>query len=220
MDVVGVLYPPLMKHAARRVLVGRPRTLQAPERGRFTRAEVNQFLETAWARYRERVRTLPSQPTIGSTMNLRLACFTMSFFDALLAEGTERAYAIELIADAAWKVYRQWARIAVGLARLRPRKRTALGFAAIDRRGHVSLRFPFSAPGYLIETVPTDRGTAFDVVKCPVASYFRAQRAADLCVASWCNLDYALADLTHDKLVRTKTLVSGQDRCDFRLNQQ
>lgn len=218
MDLVRVLYPPLTRRAARRILVGRLRARQSPERGRFTRGEIDRYVDAAWTRYRERVRNLPAQPTLGSAMNVRLACFTMSFFDALLAAGTERPYAIELTADAAWRVYRQWARIAVALARLTPSRRTALAFAAFDRRGHASLRFPFNAPGYLIETAPSDHGTAFDVVKCPVANYFRAQNAADLCVASWCNLDYALADLTHDKLVRTETLVSGQDRCDFRLS--
>jgi hypothetical protein len=144
----------------------------------------------------------------------------MSFFDVLLAKGIERAYAIELIADAAWRVYRQWARVALALARLTPRSRMALGFARVenDRRpGSISLRFPFNAPGYLIEPVATEGDVAFDVVRCPVASYFRERHAADLCTASWCNLDYALAELTHETLVRTKTLASGDDRCDFRL---
>jgi hypothetical protein len=100
-------------------------------------------------------------------------------------------------------------------------KTTALAFPVGklgDHQSDVSLRFPFNAPGYLIETVPADSGTAFDVVRCPIADYFRGQGAIDLCSASWCNLDYALAELTHEKLVRTKTLVCGDDRCDFRLN--
>jgi L-2-amino-thiazoline-4-carboxylic acid hydrolase len=181
-------------------------------------ADVDRFLRDTWARYDERAQSLPHQPTIGSTMNVRLACFTLSFFEALQATGVERAYAAELIADAAWRVYRQWARLAVGLARLWPRRATALGFARIDREGRASLRFPFNAPGYVVETVESDRGTAFDVVRCPVARYFAAAGAADLCLASWCNLDYALADLTREKLSRTKTLVGGQDRCDFRLS--
>jgi len=221
MDWTRLLYRPLVKRAARRALIGRVRSRQAPEKARFTRAEVDECLVTAWGYYRERVCNLAPQPTIGSTMNVRLACFTMSFFDALLAKGIERAYAIELIADAAWRVYRQWARIALALARLTPRSRLALGFARIenDRRPvSISLRFPFNPPGYLIETIATDGDVAFDVVRCPVASYFRERQAADLCTASWCNLDYALAELTHKTLVRTKTLVSGDDRCDFRLH--
>jgi len=218
MDWVKLIYKPAAKRAARRALVGRVRARLAPERGRFTLADVDSFLGDAWARNDERAQSLPHQPTIGSTMNVRLACFTLSFFEAVQAAGVERPYAIELIADAAWRVYRQWARIAVGLARLRPRGRTALGFAGIDRRGQVALRFPFNAPGYVVETVGSDRGTAFDVVKCPVVGYFAAAGAADLCLASWCNLDYALADLTREKLTRTTTLVGGQDRCDFRLS--
>ena len=101
-----------------------------------------------------------------------------------------------------------------------PGKTTALAFAVKkmgDHDGVVRLRFPFNDPGYRIETVSRERGTAFDVVYCPVASFFRDRGAADLCVASWCNLDFALAELTQQKLVRTKTIVEGADRCDFRV---
>jgi ubiquinone biosynthesis protein len=168
---------------------------------------------------------LPPQPTIGSAMNLRLACYTMSFFDELLSNGVERDYAIEIVADATWRVYRLWAKIAMAVARLSPhrlspQRATALGFAKVgNERGakSITLRFPFNAPGYLIERAAGDRGLAFDVVRCPVASYFRKHGAADLCVASWCNLDYALAELTKETLVRTKTLAGGDDRCDFRV---
>jgi ubiquinone biosynthesis protein len=221
MDYVQFIYRPLASRAARQVLIGRTRARQSPERGRFTRADVDDLLKAAWAGYAEGVGKLPREPTVGSRMNVRLACFTMSFFDALLATDTDREYAIELVADAAWKVYRLWSAIALGLARLRTGKTTSLAFAVAergDRQIDVSLRFPFNAPGYLIETVPTDVGTAFDVVRCPIADYFRGAGAIDLCSASWCNLDYALAELTHEKLVRTKTLVRGDDRCDFRLS--
>jgi hypothetical protein len=164
---------------------------------------------------------LPLEPTIESRMNVRLACFTMSFFNALLAIDTERGYAIELVADAAWRVYRLWSTVALGLAYLTPGKTTSLAFAVGGRgdlQGEMPLRFPFNAPGYLIESVAADSGTAFDVVRCLFANYFRGQGAVYLCSASWCNLNYALAELTQEKLVRTKTLVRGDDRCDFRLN--
>ncbi len=220
MDGIRLLYQPLTRMASRRILIGRLRSREAADRGRFTRADVDGLLRDAWAHYRERVGSLPQQSTIGSTMNVRLACFTMSFFDALMAKGIERNYAIELIADAAWRVYSLWARIAVALVHVTPGTK-ALGFAVVhDSRSHksISLRFPFNAPGYRIETVSTVGGTAFDVVHCPVATYFRAHDGADLCIASWCNLDYALAEMTHENLVRTKTLVGGQNRCDFRIN--
>jgi hypothetical protein len=62
------------------------------------------MLRGAWARYQRRTPELAPQPTMGSAMNVRLACFTLSFFDELLARGIERNYAIEVIADAAWLV--------------------------------------------------------------------------------------------------------------------
>jgi hypothetical protein len=220
MDYVKFIYRPLTARAARQVLVGRSRARQSPDRGRFTHADVDGLLKAAWLRYAEDARKLPTEPTVGSRMNVRLACFTMSFFKALLAIDTERGYAIELVADAAWRVYRLWSSVALGLAYLMPGKTTSLAFAvgsSGENKGKVSLRFPFNAPGYLIENVAAQNGTAFDVVRCPIADYFRKQGAVDLCSASWCNLDYALAELTHDKLVRTKTLVRGDDRCDFEL---
>jgi hypothetical protein len=221
MDYVKFIYRPLTARAARQVLVGRSRARQSPDRGRFTHADVDGLLKAAWLRYAEDAGKLPTEPTVGSRMNVRLACFTMSFFNALRAIDTERGYAIELVADAAWRVYRVWSKVALGLAYLTPGKTTSLAFAvgsSGDNQGTVSLRFPFNAPGYLIENVAAQNGTAFDVVRCPIADYFRGQGAADLCSASWCNLDYALAELTQEKLVRTKTLVQGNDRCDFRLN--
>jgi hypothetical protein len=221
MDYVKFIYRPLAARAARQALIGRERTRGAPGLGRFTRSDVHDLLKTAWGNYAQREVELPWEPTVGSRMNVRLACFTMTFFNALLARGTERVYATELVADAAWKVYRLWSRIALALARVTPGKRTSLAFADVKHDGgpgEVSLRFPFNAPGYLIETVSVLAGTAFDVVQCPIADFFRGEDAADLCTAAWCNLDYPLAELTREKLVRTTTLVTGGGRCDFRLD--
>jgi hypothetical protein len=187
MDYVRFVYRPLAARAARQALVGRSRARQSPERGRFTRADVNGLLKKAWDYYAERVGDLPVEPTVGSRMNVRLACFTMCFFKAVLAGDVDRAYAIELVADAVWRVYRLWSTIALGLAHLTPGKTTSLAFAVTqraDRQSRMSLRFPFNAPGYIIEPVPADEGTAFDVVRCPVADYFRKEGAVDLCSAS------------------------------------
>jgi hypothetical protein len=184
MDYVKLVYRPWASRAARQALVGRVRARGAPGRGRFRRSDVDDLLRTAWRDYAEREGKLPDEPTVGSRMNVRLACFTMSFFNALLATGTERDYATELVADAAWKVYRLWSQIALALARLTPGEKTALAFAigkGGSGEGQVSLRFPFNAPGYLIETVDAASGTAFDVVRCPIADYFRG-RTPPTCV--------------------------------------
>ena len=63
-------------------------------------------------------------------MNGKLACFTLSLFNALLGIRTERAYAIELVVDAVWRVYWLWSSIALGLARVPPGKTTSLAFGS------------------------------------------------------------------------------------------
>ena len=120
MDYVKFIYRPLTARAARQVLVGRNRAQQSPDRARFTRADADSLLKAAWLHYDEEVGKLPVEPTFGSRMNVRLACFTMSFFNALLAIDIERGYAIELVADAARRVYRLWSMVALGLAYLTP----------------------------------------------------------------------------------------------------
>ncbi len=220
MDFVKLFYQPWTRQVARRIIVGRLRSRRAPEQGRFTRVDVDGILAAAWARYARNAPTLTPQPTVGSKMNVRLACFTLAFLDALLEKGIARDYAIELVADGAWGIYCVWGRLASKMARLKRSKNSALGFATSANAGHaggVSLSFPFNAPGYLVKAVTVQRGTGFDVVQCPVATYFREHGAVDLCVAAWCNLDYALGEITHQKLVRTQTLVQGMGHCDFRV---
>ena len=221
MDYVKLIFKPLVARAARRAVVGRNRTSGSADRGRFTRREVGDLMKQAWQTYSDEAPDLPAETTVGSKMNVRLACFTKCFFTALTAAGTQRAYAIDLVADATWRVYRIWSVLAAALTYLTPGKRTALAFAVSKRgeaEGAVSLTFPFNAPGYIIETVPSETGPAFNVLRCPVAEYFLNQDAADLCTSAWCNLDYPLAELTNETLDRTKTLVQGDHHCDFRLS--
>ena len=137
-----------------------------------------------WLRIYQRNRRL------GCRMNVMLACLSFSMLTALLARGAEREYAIELISDASWKVYRHWAFLPKLFARLVTRnaaKRLRICVNAF-------LRFPFNSPGYRFEREPSDQEIAFNILRCPVASFLQQQGAADLCVASWCNLDFALAE--------------------------
>jgi hypothetical protein len=102
MDLVKTVYRPLAMRAARQVLVGRTRTPGQPEGGRFTRDDVDRLLDAAWRDYDQQAPQLPHQPAVGSAMNVRLACFTLSFFRQLLLFGITREHAIELVSDASW----------------------------------------------------------------------------------------------------------------------
>ncbi len=201
---------PVCQMAARRSILGRPRSSE-PAAGRFTRADVSGLLERTWSLFAESVTQLPPQPTAGSRLNIRLAALTLAFFEALRHRGVERAYAVSLTADVTWQIYAMWGFVARALGR-RGVIKFPSGLAAGDV---VPLLFPFNPPGYVALWVPIQTGVAYDVVRCPVQSYFVAQGAADVCLSAWCNLDYALGQRLGLSLTREKLLVLGDDRCSF-----
>lgn len=173
--------------------------------------EVNSFVREAWRRVEQMAPNLPKEKTFGSRMNVKLACLSYSMLAVLLARGVERQYAIELIADASWNVYRKWAVLPKFFARFLtgdPAERMKICVNTL-------LRFPFNPPGYEWERVRSDSSITFNILACPVARYMKKQQAADLCVAAWCSLDFALAEMWGGKLERAGTLAEGRDRCDF-----
>lgn len=203
---------PWVRWAARSAIVGRSRSRTEPRAGRFTREDVDRLLDAAWANFDRLSPELPRGVTRGARQNLILAGLTLAMLQALLGEGIERDYAIELIGDACWRVYAQWGQIPKVVTRLitrDPAKRMRISV-------EMFLRYPFNRPGYRYTDVPEPRGRALDMLRCPIAEYLAAQGAADLCVATWCNLDYPLARMWGGELHRRGTLAGGAPRCDFR----
>lgn len=210
--LLKLIYKPVMKWAARRALVGRNRCRERAEDSRFNRAEVDRLLENAWRNFDQLAPTVPREPTVGNRMNMMLACMSLSFFRALQTVGVERGYAIELFADAVWKVYEKWGVLPRFIARILTRDPVKRMRICVN----MFLRFPFNPPGYIYSRLPSNDGIYFDMRRCPVAEYFRSSGAADLCVGSWCNLDYGLAEMWGGWLERTGTLAGGDDCCRFR----
>jgi hypothetical protein len=120
-----------------------------------------------------------------------LAALTLCLLEALEQAGIERGYAIELTGDTCWRFYRHWGRITKTVTSLisrDPTRRVRLSVNAF-------LTYPFGRPGYRFDAVPEEDGRSLNMVRCPVADYLGQREAADLCAGSWCNLDYALAEM-------------------------
>jgi hypothetical protein len=203
---------PVARAAARRAMVGRNRSRPNPGAGRFTRSDVAQIVQATYSKFDLHSKDLPYEPTFGSRQNVALAALTLSILEALEEAGIERNYAIELTGDVCWRFYRQWGQItraATGVITRQPVRRLRLSVDAF-------LKFPFGRPGYRFDDVPEETGRSLDMRRCPVADYLGTRGAADLCAGSWCNLDFALAEMWGGFLERSETLVSGADRCDFR----
>ena len=195
---VKVLSRRPFRRAAQQTLVGRNRSAGHPERGRFTETDLDR---------------LPAEPGLGPKMNIRLACATFAFYQQLTANGTEPEHAIELIGDAAWTIYRKWGLLPRMIARARSNDQAERLRIPID----LFLRFPFSRPAYRYErSTPSPGVVAIDMRRCPIADYLAAHDARELCVGTWCNLDFALAELWGGRLERTTTIAARCDHCDFR----
>ena len=180
---------------------------------RFSREEVASILDDAFTDYAGQRRKLPRERQLGPRWMVRFAALTAGLYRALLRRRIVDAEARRLTADVTWRVYEKMAALPWVIAR-----RTAK--TPYDRlRLATSLfrRFPFRAPGYDMVDVPAEIDVvAFDVLRCPVAEYFRSEGLSELCVDAWCNLDIPLAKQWGARLERTGTLAQGAPRCDFR----
>lgn len=217
MKAFKVFARPITSWAARRALVGRNRARGDMSQGKLTSVDIDQIIEQVWQRFDQIAPEIPTEPTLGANMLVRLAALTMLIYQSLREMDIEQGYAIELVGDAVWKIYEKAVKVVAGLTRYPHRD----GLPLIRQRVELFMKkFPFNPPAYQVRWYPDGEAVAFDVLHCPVASYFQMQlppqEAAAVCEGTWCNQDYALAEVWGGMLVRTGTRAGGVEHCDFR----
>lgn len=172
-----------------------------------------EIMQQTWDRYYEIEPSVTVQPTLGAVFTTHAAALMLAMHETLLRKGFASAASYQLIYDIGWRVYRQMAEppLLIASAFTRdPRKRLKL---ATD----MFRSFPFGSPSYEWRDVSSPDGAiAFDCVKCPVAEFFASQNASELCVQTFCRLDFPLAETWGGQLERSGTIASGAERCDFR----
>lgn len=156
---------------------------------------------------------LDTEKSAGGRLMVECAALTLSLYRALLEEGLTEAQARAETAEVTAAIYNRMADVPWLLARLSARS----PYARLERATRSFRKFPFGAPAYVMEDVPDDERTvAFNVTRCPVAEYFQKEGLPELCVESFCNLDFPLAEKWGARLERTGTLAGSAERCDFR----
>ena len=167
----------------------------------------------AWDRYYEIEPSIAIEATLGAVFTTHLAAATLALHEVLLRHGISAAESHRLIYDIGWRIYVQMGEIPL------------LAASAITRDPHKRLKlatdlfrtFPFGAPSYQWrDVISTDGSIAFDCTKCPVAEFFGKHDASELCVQTFCRLDFPLAEKWGGRLHRTGTIASGAATCDFR----
>jgi hypothetical protein len=87
--------------------------------------------------------------------------------------------------------------------------------ARATTRERAARRWYFRSPDWRMSVVPVDRGFGLDIDRCVMADLMRAHGESALCETVLCAQDARMAAHRGDRLLRTTTLASGGDRCDF-----
>jgi L-2-amino-thiazoline-4-carboxylic acid hydrolase len=206
-----VLWWALVMAPARQVLVGLRDADGANTR--FQRRDVDRLLARAWNRYQSMSIDLPKEPSLSGRVSVLAAAMLLALMHALVGAGVERSRATRLVADVSWAAYqRSLGKGAPALLRRLvpdPLRRIRV---AVD----IGLTYEFTEPSYHHRRVRVPGGDGFDMLRCPIADYLKAQDASDLCTMAFCALDYRVFELVDLRLKRSGTIGGGAELCDFR----
>jgi ubiquinone biosynthesis protein len=175
--------------------------------------EVERALQATWCIYDQLAPNIPEEVTWGGRLMVRLAACAVSLHRALLQLNVPGEDAAQLVSAAAWQVYAKMAVAPRVLARLATRD----PFRRLKVATDLFRWFPFGPPAYRMQDVAAEAGVvAFDVLRCPVAEFFRREGQPELCVRTFCDLDFPLARVWGGTLERSSTIAAGAERCAFR----
>lgn len=218
----------LVRRASREALQGRLIDPDAPERGRWLRADVRDFRRATWRRVDALLPAarLGALPSFGNRLNVFMAVVTTAAYRELLDRGVAPDYAMTLVADLGWKIY-AWM---LGAAALPARLLTRTRQRQLERTLALLMRFPFSAPGrpgYEVEVWSDGDGIHTHWTHCPPQAFVRSlveseDDRGDLEAfrRSWCLYDWAGADLLvgdgeRGHYARAHTMSAGDPVCDM-----
>lgn len=207
---VGLASPDAGRNILRRLIELHARPILASQEPALN---VPDILHETWDRYEMLEADLPVAETIGAMLTTHLAALTLAAHQSLMAQGLSANESHRIVYRIGWSIYERMSELPLLLARTlttSPQKQMRI---ATD----LFRQFPFGSPAYGwrdVDTEPTVVG--FDCTKCPVAAYFGKHDASELCVQTWCALDFPLAQKWGGRLERTGTIAMGKDHCDFR----
>ncbi len=186
---------------------------RASLRKRMGVAESRHLLARTWDLYPAHLGAVDTPMGIGPRLVMRLSACTIALHAALIEKGETHKNAVQIAGEIAWAVYHRMGRIPwllSGTVSRDPIKR-------LNISTQIFRRFPFGPTAYVWESKPAPEGVvAFDCLRCPVAEHFSKAGLSDLCVHTFCDLDFALAGDWFAVLQRSGSIAAGAPVCDFR----
>lgn len=169
------------------------------------------LLENSWNRYELSIADLERQANLSNWLVMNFAYLTLSAYQIMLEGGMNQDEAVKRIQQLTWYITSTWA--------VRAKRVSKYLFQDQIKELHfftrLVMRTFFSPPGYKFDIGETDGGFFLDVKRCPVAELMISRGASELCIQSWCGIDFDLVEIIGGKLQRNGTLAMGEKKCDF-----
>ncbi|NOX47425.1 MAG: L-2-amino-thiazoline-4-carboxylic acid hydrolase, partial [Chlorobi bacterium] len=153
------------------------------------------------------------QKSFGASITIRMACYSVAFYNSLLLVGKNKQEATEILYEICWDIYEKMGNIPMIIANIVSSNK----YKKMEIATQIFRTFPFSPPDYIWEDIESDNNTvAFDCKQCRVAEYFMDNNIGDVCYNTWCKLDFSLAGKWDGTLERKGSIANGDKVCDFR----
>jgi len=173
-----------------------------------------EILQAYKKRYRQLKTSAPRESTLGGRVLVELAAMCVAFHNQIMERGQSKEKATKTLYDLTWLVYQKMGKLTWLISSIGAKS----NYTHLQKATGFFRRFPFTPPSYLWEDVDTGEGIiGFNCLRCPIAKYFESQNLSNVCVETWCNLDFLLAGkIWHSELIRTGSIAGGAEICDFR----
>lgn len=189
------------------------KTLKKVLKDLLPRQQIRRLNTATWTQFQARKHGLPAEVTPGARLTVQLSLLTHIMYEQMLRLGLDHGSVLERSRQITRDIFHSHAMRAWRLAWCfrRPRIRR------LEWLMHMAWKwFPYNAPGFDMREQPSaGHQFVFHVYRCPAAEYFHSKLLPELCLETWCKLDYGLAEDWRLKLERTGTLSSGAPFCDF-----
>ena len=194
------------------------RWVSAPLAKRYGKATSNAILQCARQEFE---KLLPHIPYIGGkknrwTTNLLESAQSLALFRAMQAHGASQNDTAEVLYESMQIRLEQYPRF---LLRLLGRWQFSSVFLKMLRRQAAATHEHGYPDNFVAEVVDGDHEEydwGIDFTECAIQKFYKAQHALDY-LPYVCRLDYLTSAAFGIGMVRTKTLASGDDRCNPRL---
>lgn len=184
--------------------------IDQPELG-FSNNDLNLILESSWKKYFKFISKLDKQANLGNWLVMNFAYLTLAAYQVLIERGMIEQKAIQLIYQLTWHITSTWALRAKRVSK-------SIISAPMRELGYfvdLVMKTFFSPPAYQFDIGETGKGFYLDVKRCPVAEMMAANNASELCIQTWCGVDFGLVEIIGGSLQREGTLAMGREKCDF-----